>query len=54
MTIERREKRQGAALVAPALLWTLVFFAVPFAGMAIMSLAHLEGREIVQGFDLGN
>ncbi|MFD1343045.1 ABC transporter permease [Litorisediminicola beolgyonensis] len=54
MTSERREKREGAALVAPALLWTLVFFAVPFLGMAVLSLAHLEGREIVQSYDLGN
>lgn len=40
--------------MAPALLWTVAFFAVPFAAMVALSLAHLEGREIVAGFDLGN
>lgn len=43
MSIEAQEKRQGVVLVTPALLWTLVFFAVPFGAMALMSLAHLEG-----------
>ncbi len=54
MSIERQERQQGAALVAPALLWTLAFFVVPFAAMVMMSLAHMEGRDIVQGHDLGN
>lgn len=54
MSIEAQERRRGAALVAPALLWTLVFFILPFAAMVVISLAHLEGREVVQGFDLGN
>ncbi len=54
MSNEIREKRQGAALVAPAILWTLLFFIIPFAGMILISLAHHEGRQIVQGFDLNN
>ncbi len=54
MSIEAQETRQGAALVAPALLWTLIFFIIPFAIMVVMSLAHQEGRSIVQGFDLRN
>lgn len=54
MSIEARERRQGAALVAPALLWTLIFFIIPFAAMVVMSLAHLEGREVVPGPDLRN
>ena len=54
MSIEAQEKRTGAALVAPALLWTAAFFIVPFAAMVLMSLSHLEGREIVPGPDLGN
>lgn len=45
---------RGWALVAPAALWTLLLFAVPFAVMAAMSLARLEGRELVWGVDLGN
>jgi spermidine/putrescine transport system permease protein len=40
--------------VAPALLWTLAFFVLPFAVMAAMSLARLEGRELVWGIDWGN
>jgi spermidine/putrescine transport system permease protein len=28
-----REHRLGWGLVAPALLWTLAFFVLPFAGM---------------------
>ncbi|WP_076448986.1 ABC transporter permease [Roseivivax lentus] len=54
MSIEAQERRQGAAMIAPALLWTLVFFVVPFAAMVLMSLAHLEGREVVQGYALDN
>lgn len=45
---------RGWALVAPAALWTLLLFAVPFAVMAAMSLARLEGRELVWGLDPGN
>jgi spermidine/putrescine transport system permease protein len=44
----------GWALVAPALLWTVCFFVLPFAVMAAMSLARLEGRELVWGLDFGN
>lgn len=54
MSIEAQEKRQGAVLAAPALLWTLVFFILPFGAMILISLAHMEGRTVVQGFDLGN
>lgn len=54
MSIERIEKRQGLALVAPALLWTVAFFVIPFAAMALLSLSHMEGRSIVPGPDLGN
>ncbi|MGE4326380.1 MAG: ABC transporter permease [Pseudodonghicola sp.] len=54
MSIERIEKGQGAALIAPALLWTLAFFLLPFAAMVWMSLSHLEGRRVVPGSDLGN
>lgn len=54
MSLERHGRRQGATLVAPALLWTAAFFVLPFAAMMWMSLSHLEGREIVPGPDLGN
>lgn len=53
-SIERAERRTAFAFVAPALLWTLAFFLVPFAAMVLLSLAHLEGRDVVQAYDLGN
>ena len=37
------------ALVSPALLWTLVFFVLPFIAMALVSLTAMEG-----GFTFGN
>ena len=43
------ETIRGWGFVAPALLWTLAFFVVPFGVMAAMSLATLEGREDGQG-----
>ncbi len=36
-------------LLAPALLWTCAFFALPFAAMLAMSVARLEGRTVVAG-----
>lgn len=44
----------GWGLIAPALFWTGAFFLLPFAAMLALSFAHMEGREIVFGFDLGN
>ena len=44
----------GWGFVAPALLWTVAFFLLPFSVMAAMSLARLEGRELVWGLDWGN
>jgi len=44
----------GWGLVAPALLWTVAFFVLPFAAMVALSFAHMEGREVVRGFDPGN
>ncbi|WP_108258118.1 ABC transporter permease [Mangrovicoccus ximenensis] len=52
MSIERSEKRLGAALAAPALLWTAAFFVLPFAAMVWMSLGHMEGRAVLPGPDL--
>ena len=37
------------ALVSPALLWTLLFFVLPFIAMGIISLMAMEG-----GFTFGN
>jgi len=47
-------QRQGWGFVAPALLWTLAFFVVPFLVMGAMSLATLEGRTLVWGLSLAN
>lgn len=46
--------RPGWGLVAPALLWTGAFFALPFALMLALSFARLEGRSVVHGFFLDN
>ena len=53
-SIEKTEKIRALAFVAPALLWTVAFFVIPFAAMIALSLAHLEGREVIQSFYLGN
>jgi spermidine/putrescine transport system permease protein len=45
---------RGWGYVAPALLWTVAFFVVPFAVMAAMSLSVMEGREVVWGPSLAN
>lgn len=45
---------RGWRYVAPALLWTLLFFVVPFALMAVTSLWERQGGEIVRVWNLGN
>lgn len=54
MSIEKTERRQAAALVLPALIWTAAFFIIPFAAMVWISLSILEGREIIPGPGFGN
>ncbi|MFN3077595.1 MAG: ABC transporter permease, partial [Alphaproteobacteria bacterium] len=54
VNLARAERRLGWGLVAPALLWTVAFFVLPFAAMVALSFAHMEGREVVRGFDPGN
>jgi spermidine/putrescine transport system permease protein len=46
-SLERAERRTGWVLVAPALLWTIAFFVLPFAVMAAMSFATKHGKELV-------
>lgn len=48
------ETRRGWAFVAPALLWTVAFFVVPFLVMGAMSLATLDGRTLVWGVSFAN
>ncbi len=45
---------QGWGFVAPALLWTVAFFVVPFLVMGAMSLATMEGRTLVWDLSLEN
>lgn len=54
MTMEQQERRRSFGFAVPALIWTCAFFVVPFLVMLVLSLAHLEGRQIVQDYDLGN
>ena len=49
-SIEKTERDRAAGFVAPALIWVLAFFVLPFAVMIGMSFARLEGRSIVHGF----
>ena len=48
--LDAREERLGWGLLAPALVWTLAFFLLPFLVMLALSFAHMEGRTIVRGF----
>ncbi|MGF1608871.1 MAG: ABC transporter permease [Kiloniellales bacterium] len=52
--LEQRERRKGWAFVLPTLLWTLAFFVVPFAVMAVMSLWQRVGNQLVQSWSLAN
>lgn len=54
MSLAARDRRLGWGLVAPALLWTVGFFVLPFAAMLGLSFARMEGRGIVPAFDFGN
>ena len=49
-----RDRIRGWGFVAPALLWTLAFFIVPFVIMGAMSLATLDGRTLTWGLSLAN
>ena len=54
MTLRSAERSLGWGLLAPALIWTLAFFVLPFLAMVALSFAHLEGRTVVPGLDPGN
>ncbi len=49
-----RQTLRGWGFTAPALLWTLAFFIVPFLVMGAMSLATLDGRTLVWGIRFDN
>lgn len=53
-TAQPRGRAKGWGFVAPALLWTLAFFVLPFLVMGAMSLATLDGRTVVWGLSPAN
>ncbi|MBD9449414.1 ABC transporter permease [Rhizobium sp. RHZ01] len=53
-SLEDAERRKAWGFVAPALVWTIVFFVVPFLFMAAMSLWAQQGGSIVRVWNLGN
>ena len=46
--------RRALGFVAPALLWTIAFFVLPFLAMALMSLWSLGGAALDRTASLGN
>lgn len=53
-SLEQTDRRRALACVAPALIWTAVFFALPFAVMVALSFAKMNGRAIEHGFFFDN
>lgn len=49
-----RDALRGWGFVTPALIWTALFFVIPFVVMGAMSLARLDGRSLIWGIDLAN
>ena len=52
--LERAERRKAWAFALPGLLWTALFFLVPFAYMVAISFWTRQGREIVATWTLDN
>jgi len=52
--IERAERRRALWLIAPALVWTLAFFAVPFGVMAAISLWRRGEAGLEPAWTAGN
>ena len=52
--VNARERRKAIGFVLPALLWTIAFFVLPFAFMAVMSLWQRIGSKIVHTWSLDN
>ncbi|MGL5010009.1 MAG: ABC transporter permease, partial [Paracoccaceae bacterium] len=48
------ERRLGLTMLAPAVLWVLAFFLVPFAGMLALSFARMDGRTVERGLFADN
>jgi hypothetical protein len=54
LTLENTERRKAWGFVAPALLWTIAFFVVPFLFMVAMSLWSRQSGQIVRAWNLDN
>ncbi|OWV83180.1 ABC transporter permease [Rhizobium sp. R693] len=54
VSLEVAERRKAWSFVAPALVWTIVFFVAPFLFMAAMSLWEQQGGGIVRVWKLNN
>ena len=52
--IRKSERRKAFAFVLPTLIWTVMFFTVPFVFMAVMSLWKRVGTKILQVWSLDN
>ncbi|MBI1416411.1 MAG: ABC transporter permease subunit [Limimaricola sp.] len=52
--IEARDRRRAMLLTAPALVWTLVFFVLPFALMAAISLWQATATGMIRTWSLDN
>ncbi|MEM9782610.1 MAG: ABC transporter permease [Pseudomonadota bacterium] len=52
--IAMRERRRALVLAFPALAWTAVFFAAPFATMAVLSLWQRTDQGLVATWSLEN
>jgi len=53
-SIETRATRRAWWLAAPALIWTLAFFILPFGTMAVLSLWQRTDLGLEATWDLGN
>lgn len=53
-SIESRDKRRAWMLAAPALLWTLAFFVLPFLTMAALSLWQRADTGLVAAWNFDN
>ncbi len=52
--LEQSDTKKAYGFVAPALVWTVAFFIVPFMFMAAMSLWSRQGRDIIRVWNLDN
>ncbi len=53
-SLDQTDRRRALAQLAPALIWTVLFFALPFAVMVALSFARMDGRVIEHGLYADN